>query len=106
MNRVIIATAALVCVISVARAQEARVKLGYAACRTEVDFEKFNDLRRSGDDEAFKTYLLGSVMAGTCILLTVGDRVYKEGVGHGDSIIKIRRKGQVESYFTYEKIVE
>jgi hypothetical protein len=107
MNRtfyLLLATATLA--ISPAHTQEAGVKLPYAACITEEAFKKFDDIRRSGDREALEKYYMASALAGVCLPLKVGQRVFKEGLGQGFAIIKIRPKGMFQSYFTYDMVVE
>jgi hypothetical protein len=92
--------------MSFAWGQEASVKLAYAACRTEAAFIKFDDLRRSSDSDAFGKYLRATYLSGICIPLKVGEPVYKEGYGEGSRIIKIRPKGEIESYFTYDVVIK
>ena len=90
-----------------AQGMEGAVLRTYVACTTEAVFDRFNEIRRSRDDAAFKRYVLEVLTSGSCITLKPGDRVfYERRTGPLSSYVIIRPRGQTESFVTYRDLIE
>lgn len=60
-----------------------------------------------GDEEAFRKALTSGLVAGTCTVFKKGEVVYITDVGIlSSSLVKVRRKGETQEYWTDNRAVE
>ena len=100
-----LAVTALLAVADPAIGQEVYyTKEGSGACVSEAALDKFMDFQAARDLEAMAKL----VTSGRCVLLRGGIPVYRESLGFKSSIgkIKIRPKGETESFWTTSSAIE
>lgn len=74
-------------------------------CISEDDFSKAGDLGRSGDEAAWKKFVMQKVTQGQCTLLKKGDEVFLEDFSMFSGVACVRPKGETECVFIeYEAI--
>ena len=83
-----------------AQMTEKTVTTSYLACNPERQFEHAEHLKASGDSQGLKAFTAGALLAGTCVSLTPGARVFSMGSGKGAGIIRVRPKGSFKMFFT------
>jgi hypothetical protein len=71
-------------------------------CRTEQELERLIEIAGSGDQAAFKTFTFGTAFSGRCVLFSPGDDVFLEGYGSRYWASRVRRPGEIASYFAPE----
>jgi hypothetical protein len=79
-------------------------KEGSGACVSEAALDKFMDFQAAKDLEAMAKL----ITSGRCVLLKRGIPVYRESLGFKSSTgkIKIRPKGETDSYWTTSSAIE
>lgn len=104
MTRCAAALAMLIACCAPGEAQTT-VKVNYFACKSEREFDRGNTIRRSGDSEALQQWITGALLSGGCLWLKTGTPVYDEGAGKTLGNIKIRPKGEIQSYYTQAGVI-
>lgn len=101
MKRSILLGLLLVSLSEIAFAGSLRItRDGYFGCSTEVKFTKLSRLRNSGDNEAFGKAIRAALYSDECIAFNAGQSVQVEETAVFSGIVKLRRKGDVDGYWT------
>jgi hypothetical protein len=69
-------------------------------CSDRDYFEKLVGYAVQNDKQAFSNALAAGILAGTCTMFRDGDEVYVADTAIMSGLIKVRRKGQTEEYWT------
>lgn len=69
-------------------------------CATKEYFRKLVGFAVNDDTEAFKRSLAAGILAGQCIIFQNGEPVFLADTSILAGLVKVRRKGDVEEYWT------
>ena len=82
------------------------VGTGYYGCIDKENFKRLRDILMQRDDAAFLREVTASVTKGECVRLNKGEKVYLEGGSTISSIIRIKKEGNPNSYWTTTKALQ
>ncbi len=75
-------------------------------CSDREYFEKLIGYAVDKDNEAFKRALAAGVVAGNCTLFKNGEAVYTVDTAIFSGLVKVRRKGETQEYWTNLEAVD
>ena len=102
MRLVSIALCAFACLtpMSASKSHAASIKHTTFGCLSKDDFSRAMSLKREGDNDAFKNFLVMKSMDNECIVLDAGQKVILEHTDTG--LICVRPKGETSCLWTFE----
>ena len=74
------------------------------ACKSPEDLRKA--VQMSSDEEAFKKFLAGKIIGGTCLFFEVGDNVYVTEAAATRRQYKVRKTGDRREFWVYENALK
>ena len=75
-------------------------------CTDREYFDKLNDYVAQKDAQAFRKALAAGVLTGICTLFKKGEVVYVTDATIFSGLVKVRRKGQLQEFWTYIEAVK
>jgi len=69
-------------------------------CIDRKHFEKLVDYAVQKDEQAFRRALAAGILAGTCTMFKDGEAVYITDTAIFSGLVKVRRKGELQEFWT------
>jgi len=79
------------------------IDTGYYGCIDKENFKRLRDILMQRDDATFLKEVTASVKKGACVKLNKGEKVYLEEGTVTSSVIRIKKEGNPNSYWTTTK---
>jgi endonuclease YncB( thermonuclease family) len=79
---------------------------GVFGCTDRSYLNQLGGYLADGDSEAFQEAWLAYRLAGVCTMFTNGEEVYVEDTGFFAGLLKVRRKGQPQEFWTFWEAVK
>jgi len=78
----------------------------YVGCISREDHRKLTNYVVQKDKKAYERYLLAGLAAGTCTVFEKGESVYVVETAVFSGLVKVRRKGETQEYWTNIEAVQ
>lgn len=104
-NLLLVVSTAFVLYVSSADAKSYIIKSDVFACKDETNLLRIIKIVGQGDDDAAKNAMAAGILTDECTFFQKGDTVYKMDEDFNGILISLRKKGEVESYWTGRKAI-